>query len=74
MSERVIVRIYYRSLYDGGKVWCESRDPEEVIERSPIGDPHGPFVFERLEVEEVTHSWEPWDVAERMSSLPTEES
>jgi len=70
MTERKIVRVYYRSLYSGGKVWCETRDPDEVLGKSRADNPNGPFAFQKLVVEEVTHSWEPWDVSERESLPP----
>ena len=52
------VRTYYRSLTPDGKLWCETRDPEEVIERSQGMD----CTFERVDVYEVTEGWQPWDV------------
>lgn len=49
-------RIYYRALYDGGKIWVEARSDEEVVRMSRGRD----VVFEKLEVREYTKGWEPW--------------
>lgn len=48
---------WYRSLTPDGKVWCESSNAAEVLERS-YGEG---FTFQVL-VCTVTESWEPWEV------------
>lgn len=55
MPERV-VGIWYRSLTPDGKVWCESSDPDEVMQQS-VGMR---CVFQRLEVVQTTRPWREW--------------
>lgn len=54
------VRQYYRSLTPDGKLWCESRDPEEVRRMSVSKG----CTFERLDVYEITEGWKPWTLRE----------
>lgn len=54
------VRTYYRSLTPDGKLWCESRDPDEVVQRS---EGEG-ITFERSDVWMVTQGWKHWNPTE----------
>lgn len=56
LSEK-IVRTYYRSWLDG-QVWCEDRDPLEVIKASRDYDG---VTYEKLEIVEVNDGWMPWN-------------
>lgn len=52
------VRVYYRSLIAGTReLWCESRNPQEVLEVSKRRE----VVLEKLEVYEVASGWGKWD-------------
>lgn len=57
MSERKLVRTYYRSLTPDGELWCESRDPLEVIEMSEGQN----CTFEVVRFYEVTDGWQEWN-------------
>ena len=52
------VRTWYRSLYGNGRIWCESRDPDEVREASKK---RKDCTFERYDTYEVTEGWQPWE-------------
>lgn len=56
-ENKSITRCYYRSLTPDNEVWCESRNPEEVIEQS-IGRA---CVFEKIKYYEDTNGWETWN-------------
>lgn len=57
MSSVQVFKTWYRSYTPDGKVWCESSDPAEVVERSEgLG-----CLFERQVIELVTNPWEPWE-------------
>lgn len=47
---------YYRSLTPDGKLWCESKSPDEVREMSEGVD----CTFEVLHFYEVTDGWKDW--------------
>jgi hypothetical protein len=46
---------WYRSRDRNGRLWCESRDPEDVLSDLPKG-----YTLERLEIR-TTSEWVPWD-------------
>lgn len=48
---------WYRSLTPDGKLWCESSDPQEVIERS---EGKG-CTFQIHRVRLISEGWEPWE-------------
>jgi hypothetical protein len=53
-----VVRTYYRALVAGTReLWCESRNPGEVLELSKRRE----VVLEKLEVYEVSSGWGKWD-------------
>ena len=56
------IRTYYSSYTPDGKLWCQTRDPEEVRERSKGKD----CTFERYDVYErgVTSAWVPVETGE----------
>jgi hypothetical protein len=56
------VRTYYQSTLLNGRIWCQSRDPQEVVQRS-AGQR---VVFRKMEVFETTVGWVEWfpEVAE----------
>lgn len=56
-SKFKLVRSYYRSLLEDGTMWCESRDPEEVINMT-ADKPNA--TYERLDVYETADGWYPW--------------
>ncbi len=47
---------HYRSIRPDGTMWCESKNPREVIE-SAEGEG---WQFERLDYYRVTAGWQPW--------------
>jgi len=58
MSERKLIRTYYRSVLPDGSIWCESRDPEEVKRMSEGRD----CAFDKLDIYETTDGWEEWKI------------
>jgi hypothetical protein len=54
VGHRILFRTTYRAMRDG-KLWCESTDPEEVVEHAAEGD-----AFEVLNYYAVTEGWQPW--------------
>lgn len=50
-----LTRTYYRSMLEG-RLWCESRDPEEVKRMSKGHN----CIFEKVEYFEITAGWEEW--------------
>jgi len=58
-----VVRTYFRSVYDGGKVWKQSRNPLEVIALS-IGAnaPDTPIeAFQMQSVVETVGDWQEYE-------------
>jgi hypothetical protein len=51
-----VFNVWYRSLTPDGKVWCESRDPKEVVVMSAGKGCR----FEKLTTYIVHGDWEPW--------------
>jgi hypothetical protein len=56
-EDRKLVNTWYRSLTPDGKVWCESRDPDEVQRMSKGKN----CTYEKYETYEVATGWEAWD-------------
>lgn len=52
-----LVRTYYRSFTSDGRLWCESKDSDEVIGVSKGQK----CTFERVEYFEITDGWQPWE-------------
>lgn len=48
---------WYRALSDG-RLWCESRDPAEVIRQTALLD--HPAVLQQMIMYEVTDGWQEW--------------
>lgn len=63
-GELLHARTYYRSMTAAGSIWCESRDPREVLSQTSLGEARGkgPFTYQRLDVYETTHGWKMWDL------------
>lgn len=55
MPHREVVKTWYRSLKPDGSLWCESSNPQEVLEQSDSD-----CAFQKLEIIQVTGQWEPW--------------
>lgn len=55
-EDRKLVRTYYRSITPDRKVWCESKNPAEVMAMSEGKD----CIFEVMRVYETTDDWEEW--------------
>ena len=57
-NDMKLVRSWYRSLIVGSRqLWCESSDPQEVLEMSKGRE----VVFEKFETYEVSSGWGKWD-------------
>jgi hypothetical protein len=47
--------VWYRSLLPDGSVWCESSDPDEVLDSETPG-----LTFQKKEVYKVSEGWVEW--------------
>lgn len=59
-----VFSVWYRSVTPDGKVWCESRDPDEVVEASEGKD----CTFWQFPTFTVRAGWQPWDAPTRTTA------
>lgn len=53
-----LIRTWYRSLIAGSReLWCESSDPQEVLDQSKGRE----VILEKHETYEVSSGWGKWD-------------
>lgn len=55
MAKREIIKTWYRATKPDGSVWCESSDPQEVLDRSDSD-----CSFQKLDIVQVTGPWKAW--------------
>ncbi len=57
-------QVYYRSVQPGGRVWAETSSSHAFPHPPAVEIQHGPFTYQKLEIDTMTSGWQEWNPGE----------